>query len=167
MTMDSLPDTRRRDLADFITRHPLAVLCSLGKEGQPQAALMNIVARPDLSLVFETTGETRKYANIARDARVALVFSFGQETLQYEGLARRPQGRAQEEAQADFIAAFPAKAPDRAWPGNWYFVVTPCWLRFSSYYRPRFIEEYRLADLPVPRLPGWRGWLAGEIRPRI
>jgi hypothetical protein len=158
--MDSLPNTRRIHFVEFVARHPLAVLCSAGPEGQPQAALMNIAALPDLSLAFETTDQTRKFANIARDGRVALVFGGGQETLQYEGLARRAEGREHETAREAFLAAFPAKSPDESWPGNSYFLVTPSWLRFSSYYRPRFIEEYRLARHPAPRLPGWRGRLA-------
>lgn len=163
--MDSLPDLRRGQFVEFIVRHPLAVLCTLGPQGQPQAALMNIAALPDLSLAFETTNQTRKFFNIARDPRVALVFSGGQETLQYEGLAVRAEDRRHDQARTAFLAAFPAKAPDESWPGNHYFLVKPCWLRFSSYYRPRSIEEYRLAEQPAAPGPGgWLARLAGKNR---
>lgn len=158
--MSSLTDAKKAQLLAFIRKQPLAVLSTSGPDGRPQSALMNMAVMPDLSLVFETTCETRKFANIERDPRVALVIGWdGPETLQYEGLAGRPDGRRLDAARDAYIAAFPRKAPDEHWPGNSYFVVRPCWLRFSSYFRPRFIEEYQLADLPAPRLPGWRGLL--------
>jgi hypothetical protein len=144
--MLTLTDAKKVQLLDFIGKQPLAVLSTVGRDGRPQAALMNVAVMPDLSLMFETTCETRKFGNIERDPRVALVIGWGgQETLQYEGLAERPDGRRLEAARDAFIATFPAKAPDENWPGNNYFVVQPCWLRFSSYYRPRFIGEYQMA----------------------
>jgi hypothetical protein len=158
--MSTLSASRKAELTDFIRKRRLAVISTIGRNGEPQAALINVAVLPDLFLVFETTCETRKSGNIERDPRVALVMGWdGQETLQYEGLAERPEGRRQEAARDAFIAAFPAKSPDEHWPGNNYFIVAPCWLRFSSYYRPRFVEEYRLAEQPAPILPGWRGWL--------
>jgi len=122
-----------------------------------RAALMNIAVTPELEIVFETTCYTRKFASLERDPRIALVIGWdGQETLQYEGMATRPDGRRLELARDTFVAAFPRKAPDEHWPGNSYFLVRPCWLRFSSYYQPRFTEEYRLAERIAPA----RGWKA-------
>ena len=158
--MTALSETKKAQLVEFIRKRRLGVITTIGPEGQPQAALINVAVLPDLSLVFETTSETRKFANIERDPRVALVMGWdGQETLQYEGLAAIPDGRRLEVARNAFIGTFPLKTPDEHWPGNNYYVVAPCWLRFSSYYRPRFIEEYRLAEQPAPVTPGWRGWL--------
>ena len=56
----------------------------------------------------------------------------------------RPEGKARERARDVFVAAFPQKESDEYWPGNSYFLVRPRWLRFSSYYRPRWMEEYVL-----------------------
>jgi hypothetical protein len=134
------------ELQDFIARHRLAVLASSSANGAPQAALVNIAVTPALEIIFETTCETRKFANLERDPRAALVIGSGQETLQYEGLAMRPEGWAREAARDAFIAAFPDKAADENWPGNSYFLVRPQWLRFSSYYRPRAIAEYVLEE---------------------
>lgn len=159
-TMKAPSESKKAQLVDFIRKHRLGVIATIGPQGQPQGALVNIAVLPDLSLVFETTNETRKSDNIGRDPRVALAIGWdGQETLQYEGLAEIPDGRRLEMARDAFIAAFPLKAPDAHWPGNNYYLVTPCWLRFSSYYRPRFVEEYSLAEQPAPAVPGWRGWL--------
>ncbi len=158
--MAELSQTKRDQLVDFIRKRRLGVLCTVGPAGQPQAALMNLAILPDLSLVFETTSSTRKSGNIERDSRVALVIGWdGQETLQYEGLVERPSGRLLDLAKQTFVTTFPFKTSDEQWPGNSYFVVHPCWLRFSSYYRPRFVEEYQLAERAAPVTGGWRSWL--------
>ncbi|HJR57248.1 MAG TPA: pyridoxamine 5'-phosphate oxidase family protein [Rhizomicrobium sp.] len=155
-----LTSDKKAQLHGFITRRRLAALAYDGPRGGPQAALMNIAVTPDLEIVFETTCYTRKFMPLERDPRVALVIGWdGQETLQYEGMATRPEGRGRELARDTFVAAFPRKAPDEFWPGNAYFLVRPCWLRFSSYYQPRFTEEYFLEERRAPDT-GWRGRLA-------
>ena len=154
--MVQLTPEKTAQFHDFITRNRLAVLASIGPDGAPQAALMNIAVTPALDIVFETTCETRKFANLERDPRVALVIGWqGQETLQYEGTVIRPEGDRRDQARDIFLAAFPAKASDQHWPGNAYFRVCPHWLRFSSYYRPRVIEEYRMS-VPAAEVGGWR-----------
>lgn len=152
------------ELRDFIARHPLAVLASTSADGAPQAALINIAVTPALEIIFETTCETRKFANLERDPRAALVIGSGQETLQYEGVADRPEGPAREQARDAFLAAFPEKAADENWPGNSYFRVRPQWLRFSSYYRPRSIAEYELEERK-PVVPSRLCWLRARLFP--
>ena len=154
--MTSFTPEKKAQLHAFIARHPLAVLSWIAPDG-PGAALMNIAVTPELEIAFETTCYTRKFAQLERDGRVALVIGWeGPETLQYEGVAERPDGRRHELARDTFVSAFPRKASDEYWPGNRYFLVRPCWLRFSSYYRPRFTEEYRLAERQTPSRAGWR-----------
>lgn len=158
--MAKLSEAKNTEFAEFIRKRRLGVISSIGPEGQPQAALVNLAVLPDLSLVFETTCETRKFGNIERDPRVALCIGWdGQETLQYEGLVEFPSGKRLEKSREAFRATFPNKASDEYWPGNNYFLVTPCWLRFSSYYRPRFVEEYQLAEQPAPMASAWDCWL--------
>jgi len=149
------PDAKAR-LHAFLSGHRLAVLASVGPQGEPQSALINIAVTPELEIVFETTSETRKFLNIERDPRVSLVIGWdGQETVQYEGLAAQPDGRRGDMARQTFIRTFPSRENDELWPGNSYFLVTPVWLRFSSYYRPRFSEEYALAPPPPPPRAGF------------
>jgi len=82
VTMSALTASRKAELFDFIQKRRLAVVSTNGRDGQPQAALMNIAVLPDFSLVFETICETRKFGNIDREPRVALVIGRdGQETL--------------------------------------------------------------------------------------
>ena len=157
--MTPLTPDRKKQLYDFIAKNRLAVLSYCGQQGAPQAALMNIAVTPELEIIFETTCYTRKFVHLEHDPRVAMVIGLdGQETLQYEGLAMRPEDSRRELARDTFVSAFPRKAPDEFWPGNDYFLVQPCWLRFSSYYQPRFSTEYRLAERPPPR-SDWRSRL--------
>ncbi len=161
--MNTPEPEKKTQLFDFIARTPLACLASIGEKGAPQAALMNIAVTPDLEIVFQTTCQTRKFFNLERDPRVALVIGWsGHETLQYEGTAIRPDGRRGEMARDAFIAAFPAKTSNQYWPGNAYFLVTPHWLRFSSYYRPRFTEEYHLGDPQIAKPSCWARMFGGH-----
>ena len=63
----------RELVAGLLTSQPLAVLATQGG-GQPYANLVAFAASPDLaSLYFATTRATRKYANLSRERRVALL----------------------------------------------------------------------------------------------
>jgi nitroimidazol reductase NimA-like FMN-containing flavoprotein (pyridoxamine 5'-phosphate oxidase superfamily) len=60
-------------LKDLFSSEPLAVLASQGN-GQPYGNVVAFAATDDLKfLLFATARATRKYANITRDPRVALV----------------------------------------------------------------------------------------------
>jgi nitroimidazol reductase NimA-like FMN-containing flavoprotein (pyridoxamine 5'-phosphate oxidase superfamily) len=63
----------RRLLKDLFSSQPLAVLASQGN-GQPYGNLVAFAATDDLKfLLFATARATRKYANITKDPRVAMV----------------------------------------------------------------------------------------------
>ena len=77
-------------LFQFLNGCGLGVLSSLGPDGGPQSALVGIAVTPELEIVFDTVQESRKFANIARDPRVAFVIGWqGEITVQYEGVARQ------------------------------------------------------------------------------
>ena len=63
----------RKLLKNLFSSQPLAVLASQG-DGQPYGNLVAFAATDDLkSLLFATARATRKYANIIKDPRVAMV----------------------------------------------------------------------------------------------
>ena len=132
----------KQQLYDFIRARPLAVLASVSAKGQPEAALVGIAVTEDLELVFDTTDATRKYPNLKRDPRIAFVIGWdSEETLQYEGVADEPAGEELERLKDVYFAAFPDGMVRQSWPGLTYFRVKPRWIRFSSYYRPRHVDE--------------------------
>lgn len=142
----AMDQATRKKLHDFIWARGQGVIATTGSAGQPEAALMDIAVTPDLQLIFETTDQTRKFANLRARPGVAFVIGWdGNETLQYDGIAEEPEGRALAEARKLYVAAFPEKISHLNWPGNHHFRARPVWIRFSSYYSPRTVEEYRFA----------------------
>ena len=123
----------RDDLYDFLRDQRYAVLATASPAG-PQAAIMGVTPTRSLELVFLTGRTSRKYANLLAEPRVALVLGSTEETtVQYEGIAREVVG----DALAPYAAAHRKRFPDgRAQaeqPEIAYFVVTPRWVRHSSY----------------------------------
>ena len=77
-------------LFQFLDACGLGVLSSLGPMGAPQSALVGIAITPELEIIFDTVEKSRKFANIARDPRVAFLIGWqGEVTVQYEGVARQ------------------------------------------------------------------------------
>ena len=137
-------EAARKRYYDFIRARTLGVIATTGRDGKPEAALMNIAVSAELEIVFETTDATRKFAHLKADPRVSFVIGWeGGETLQYDGVADEPEGRAFDEARRLFLSTFPQKTSHQNWPGNHYFRVRPLWVRFSDYNPPRKVEEFR------------------------
>lgn len=154
-----ISDAKRKELFDFIAERRMGVIATVDAEGRPEAALMNLAVTPSLEILFETTNQTRKFANLARNPAVALVVGWNDErTLQYDGIAEKAVGAVAAVAREAFLAAFPEKASHQFWPGNDYFRVRPRWIRFSSYYNPRSVAEYSfpLAEPKPRRRPFWK-----------
>ena len=123
----------RDHLYDFVRAQRFAVLATASPDG-PQAAIMGVTATGSLELVFLTARASRKYANLVAEPRVALVLGSTEETtVQYEGTAREVAG----DALTPYAAAHRERFPDGRTPAERrdiaYFVVTPRWVRHSSY----------------------------------
>jgi hypothetical protein len=164
-------ETAKRKFHAFIHARSLAVIATTGPDGKPEAALMNIAVTPELEIIFETTDATRKFANLKTNSRVSFVIGWdGDETLQYDGVTERLEGRALEEARARYVSVFPQKLSHQNWPGNHYFWARPLWIRFSNYQLPRKVEEYRFrpdaAARARTRAPWWRSLLRPAPRQR-
>lgn len=159
-----MEETVRIRFYDFIRASGQGVVATVAPGGAPEAALMDLAVMPDLTLVFETTNQTRKFANLAANPRIAVVVGWeGGETLQLDGVAEQVEGRALEEARAFYLKIFPDKLSHQNWPGNFYFRVTPVWVRFSNYDPPRKIEEYSLLAQDQEAKGFWR-MLTGKDR---
>lgn len=71
--MDKDLNKIKRDMKKLLQSQPLAVLATQNR-GQPYASLIAFASSDDLeSLYFATTRSTRKYANLSRDSRVAVL----------------------------------------------------------------------------------------------
>lgn len=118
----------------FLRLHSLAVLSTVASaHGGPQAAVIEFGCLVDGRLVFDTYRDSRKYANLAADARAALVAGWDDDvTLQYEGLADELTGRHRHAAVTAYIAQVPSAAKFVSDPGIAFFAVRPTWLRLTD-----------------------------------
>ena len=123
----------RHDLLLFLLRHRLCVQASVALGGAPQAAVVGYAVSDELELIFDTLDSTRKAKNLRRDARVALVVGWDEQTLQLEGVADEPAGEELARLKRVYLAAFPDGVERQQWPGITYVRVRPHWARFSDF----------------------------------
>jgi pyridoxine/pyridoxamine 5'-phosphate oxidase len=124
----------RTDLLAFLRRHRYCVQASVSATGAPQAAVVGFAVSDDLELVFDTSGATRKMANLRRDGRIALVVGWDEEqTLQLEGLADEPRGHDLARLKEVYFAAWPDGVERQGWSGITHVRVRPTWARYSDF----------------------------------
>lgn len=134
------------DLLSFLHRRRWAVVATVSANAAPEAALVGIAITEDLEVVFDTTDNTRKFANLKSNAKIALVVGGwvdgDERTLQYEGYADIPEGDELERLKAVYFGVFPEGRERQAWPGITYVRVRPTWLRYSDFnVAPPIISE--------------------------
>ena len=134
----------KAEIYDFIRTRKLAVLASIGPQGEPQAALIGIAVSLELEIIFDTVKSSRKFANLVARPRIALVIGWkGETTVQYEGIASELLGAELARAKEIYFKTWPEGREHEQWPGIAYFLVRPTWLRYSDFDLRR-IEEMRL-----------------------
>jgi general stress protein 26 len=127
----------------FLDSEKLGVLATVGQDGTPEAALMGVVATPELELIFDTVKSSRKYPNLKNNPRVAFVIGCSAEvTVQYEGIAEELAGESLAKYKKIYFAKFTDGPLRESWPGITYFVARPKWVRYCDYNpATRQIEE--------------------------
>lgn len=123
----------KRFLLDYIRARKFAVQASVDGKGRPQAAVIGIAVTKSLQLVFDTLKSTRKYRNLKKHPRIALVIGWDETTVQYEGVAVELTGAALKRHKPAYLKAFPDGREREKWPGIAYFLVNPKWIRFSDF----------------------------------
>lgn len=133
----------RKELVKFMRSVPLVTAATLSQDGAPQAALLGVATSDQLELVFDTVDNSRKFGNVLRDGRIAVVFgvaggyvsgSHDERTVQYQGVADVPSGdelkRVQEEI---YFKLFPDGRERLKWAHIAYVRVRPVWMRYTNY----------------------------------
>lgn len=124
----------RDELYAFMTAHRWAVEATVAPSGAPQAAVIGFAATRDLEIVFDTLKTSRKYQNMLKAPRMALVIGWDDaQTLQVEGVADEPEGPALARPKARYFEAFPDGHEREAWKDITYIRVTPVWFRYSDF----------------------------------
>jgi Pyridoxamine 5'-phosphate oxidase len=140
----------RGELLSFMRSSPLAVEASVSAEGGPQAAVVGIAVTGDFEVVFDTTDQTRKLANLRRNPKIALVIGpIGEErTVQYEGVVDEPTGAELERLKEAYFGVFPDGPERQSWPGITYMRARPTWIRYTDFRSdPPEITEFDVGSL--------------------
>lgn len=117
----------------------------MARDGSPQAAVVGVAISDDLEIVFDTVTSTRKYQNLIKDPRIALVIGWDEVTAQIEGIADFPTGAELERIRECYFVAYPDGRDRLSWSGITHVRVRPHWVRYSDYTRtPPQITELRL-----------------------
>lgn len=134
----------RAELLAFLRRHRIAVEATVGSDGTPQAAVIGIAVSDELEIIFDTLANTRKYANLRSNPRVALVVGWDHEaTAQIDGVAYFPEREALERARNCYFSVYPDGRERLAWPGITHVAVKPERVRFSDFARtPPLLVEF-------------------------
>ena len=121
-------------LVEFVQARRLAVVATVGAAGEPQAALVGLGATELGELVFDTSMDSRKFGNVTRDGRVAVVVGWEDEvTVQIGGLADVPAGEDRDRCQQAYFVSFPDGQERAAAPEIGYVRVRPRWVRLSDF----------------------------------
>jgi PPOX class probable F420-dependent enzyme len=133
-------------LVQFVRVRGLAVLATTAADGSPQAAVVGVAATADGDIVFDTTRGSRKFANLTREPRVALVIGSEWEderTVQLEGTAAEIP--ADDPAVAAYYQQFPTGQERADGPEIVYVRIRPRWARYSDY-RP---DTFGSQEIPL------------------
>lgn len=131
------------DVLNFVRARRLAVLATVSDDGSPEAALMGIAMMPDKRIVFDTVRGSRKYANLRREKRIAIVVGWNDEiTVQLEGVAEEPSDADLDQCKDAYFKVYPEGRERAAWPDIVYVAVRLTWIRYCDYnaYGPGVIE---------------------------
>jgi len=130
-------------LYNFINKYSLTVLGTTDKNNTAQTALVGFIVTPDLKIFFDTVKTSRKFKNLALKPSISFVFGWdGEQTVQYEGIARHPDKSELDTLLQKYFEVFPdGKDRNVNWKDITYFVVDPKWVRHSDFKEPVKIEE--------------------------
>lgn len=115
-------------ISAFVRREGRGVVATVTPECGPQAALVDLCALDDGTLVFNSRVEARKVHNIAGKGRVAVVVGVvGEVSVQLEGTATVTSDEERERYGREYTLQFPgSRALDRDFA---VVVVRPRWVR--------------------------------------
>lgn len=136
--MPQLSTQQQSLVLDHLRSNLLCVVSTVDiTKTQPESALVSFVEQDDLTLYISTRVTTRKYANLKKNPKVALVIGWelsNKRTLQYEG-------KASEMTHATEVAGIKQLFREKDSPAQGFldnpetrfFQITPTWIRYSDY----------------------------------
>lgn len=132
-------------IAAFLATEPHGVISTVHGDGSVESALVAFSETPELQITIGTDQGTRKFANILREPRVALVVTDNELLeVQLEGRARVTENGEHEECKKRHLVKNPKTAKYAEEPGQRFIVIEPTWIRFTDRRtEPTTVEELR------------------------
>ena len=134
---------KKKEIFQFIQQHDLGVLSTVSLIHTPEAAVIKFTITPKFEIIFNTYNTYRKYKNLQKNSKVALVVGGEQGiTVQYEGNAMELNGPELQK----YMTLFHQKHPKSQWhthPETRFFKIIPTWLRYAdvrNFEKKRIIE---------------------------
>ncbi len=125
-------DNKQKVLAFLQTQSHMTV-STVSATGMPESSWVGFGEMEDLTLVFGTNSASRKYANLQKNSRVAIVVGNDDTAVQYEGEVNLLEGGALESYKEVLYAKIPEAQAFEHKPGQVFFKVTPRWMRFIHF----------------------------------
>jgi len=125
---------RKPEILEFIKSKSLMTLSSINSSDKPEAALIGFGETNEFQLICGTSNASRKYANITKNPKVAVVIGLGDglTTVQYEGTARELEGAEIDTYTELYFAKYPVARRHKELGGERYFLIEPTWLRYTD-----------------------------------
>ena len=100
----------------------------------PEAALVGFASTPELTLIFGTKTNSRKYKNIQLNPKVAIVFDDDKNiTIQYEGIVSTFSNSELEQYKKIYFLKTPTSKKYENQPNQIYLKIIPTWIRYTNY----------------------------------
>ncbi len=132
------------DVNKYMASQDTCVVATVTANGEPQAATLGFSHEDDFTVLIATNKNTRKYANLSTNGKVAIVVGVtGAKTVQYEGVAKEVSAQELGTRLDKHFEKVPGAQKYAGDQGQTYFVVTPSWLKFTDYTAEEQIFETR------------------------
>jgi len=118
----------------------LCVLSTVTSAGSPQAAIVGFAQNADLQLLIGTSSQTRKYANLQQNQKVAVVVGDFKAEVQYEGIAQQVMKSDVAELETRF-EKLPGTARYLEDETQAWFTISPTWIRLTVHGAENRVEE--------------------------
>jgi hypothetical protein len=147
-------EAARDELLRLTRQRYIATLATASPEIQPQAAPMRYAVTDDFEIVMGTLQTSRKYANLQRNPKVAVLVWDSLFSIQIDGIFDQPGGLDLERLRDFFANEQPLEARIRAGrPAHLFFRIRPLWARYSDF----MYEPGRVLTLDFERRTETRG----------
>lgn len=124
----------RDELLRLTRKGVYATLATASPSGQPSAAPLRYAVTDVFEIVMGTLRTSRKFANLTRNPKVAVLIWDFEYSIQIEGLFDEPADAELERVRTCFAREFPREMTirqDRA--AHRFFRITPQWMRYSDF----------------------------------